>query len=43
MEDGQGSVFTTDREYDLCADCRAKLIRSGHRLSDSKDVPWPKP
>jgi archaemetzincin len=43
MQDGQGSVLTTDREYDLCADCRLELIRSGHELSDSNDVPWPKP
>jgi archaemetzincin len=43
MEDGGGSVLTTDREYDLCTDCRARLIRAGHELSDSGDVPWPKP
>lgn len=43
MEDGGGSVLTTDREYDLCRDCRTRLLRSGHELSDSSDVPWPKP
>lgn len=43
MEDGGGSVLTTDREYDLCADCRARLIRTGHELGDAHDVPWPKP
>jgi archaemetzincin len=43
MEDGRGSVLTTDREYDLCTDCRTKLIRAGHELSDSSDIPWPKP
>jgi archaemetzincin len=43
MEDGRGSVLTTDREYDLCAGCRTRLIRAGHQLSDSNDMPWPKP
>ena len=43
MEDGGGSVLTTDREYDLCTDCRSRLIRTGHALSDSSDMPWPKP
>ncbi len=42
MEDGHGTVFTTDREYDLCPDCRKKLIASGHELADG-DPPWPKP
>jgi archaemetzincin len=43
MEDAQGKVATTDREYDLCARCRERLIKSGYELSDSPDVPWPKP
>jgi archaemetzincin len=43
MEDGGGSVLTTDREYDLCSDCRKRLLAAGHELSDSDDVPWPKP
>lgn len=42
MEDGQGSVLTTDREYDLCADSRKQLIAHGVALADG-DVPWPKP
>lgn len=44
MHDGEGSVLTTDREYDLCsAHCRPRLIRTGHALSDSADAPWPLP
>ncbi|HSC89580.1 MAG TPA: matrixin family metalloprotease [Polyangiaceae bacterium] len=44
MEDARGSVFTTDREYELCDDCRAELERSGYELV-SKPVapPWPRP
>ncbi|HMR74484.1 MAG TPA: zinc-dependent metalloprotease family protein [Polyangiaceae bacterium] len=42
MEDAKGSVLTSDREYDLCADCRQKLIRRGYSLA-SGDPPWPKP
>jgi hypothetical protein len=36
-------VATTDREYDLCPRCRQRLIAKGHELSDSPDVPWPRP
>src|SRR5262245_51960501 len=32
MEDGGGSVLTTDREYDLCAESRQQLIRGGIEL-----------
>lgn len=42
MEDAQGSVLTTDREYDLCVDCRQKLLRAGIPLA-SGTPPWPKP
>lgn len=41
MEDGGGSVLTTDSEYDLCAAlCRPRLLRAGYALSSSQDVPW---
>ena len=43
MEDGGGSVLTTDREYELCAICRERLRRAGHELSDSGAIPWPRP
>lgn len=44
MEDAEGSVLTTDREYDLCHDCRQRLIARGHALADSSiPIPWPKP
>jgi archaemetzincin len=43
MQDGQGTVFTTDGEYDLCADCRAKLVAHGHRLAVGRAIPWPRP
>jgi archaemetzincin len=39
MEDGGGSVLTTDRETDLCADCRAKLGARG-RLKSGAVSPW---
>jgi archaemetzincin len=42
MEDGGGSVLTTDREYDLCVNCRQRLIASGYELADGTP-PWPKP
>ncbi len=42
MEDAKGSVLTSDREYDLCADCRKKLIRRGYSLGTGSP-PWPKP
>ena len=42
MEDGGGSVLTTDREYDLCYDSRRSLLERGVALA-SGDIPWPKP
>jgi len=43
MEDGGGSVLTCDREYDLCSESRAQLIRAGTELASNQDIPWPKP
>ncbi len=43
MEDGKGSVLTTDHEYDLCSESRMQLVKKGIELSASPDVPWPKP
>jgi archaemetzincin len=43
MEDGGGSVLTTDREYDLCSESRTQLVQKGVELSSSDDIPWPKP
>ncbi len=39
MEDGGGSVLTTDRETDLCAECRAKLMAS-RKLRTGAASPW---
>jgi archaemetzincin len=44
MQDARGTVLTTDGEYDLCEDCRAELVRRGHRLASSEiPIPWPRP
>jgi archaemetzincin len=43
MQDGHGTVFTTDGEYDLCAKCRAKLVAAGHPLAVGRAIPWPRP
>lgn len=43
MEDGHGTVLTTDGEYDLCPDSRARLVASGHVLARGRPIPWPKP
>jgi archaemetzincin len=43
MEDGHGTVLTSDREYDLCSTSRAELIAKGHALAKDRDIPWPKP
>jgi archaemetzincin len=42
MEDGGGSVLTTDREYDLCFDSRRSLTEHGIELADG-EIPWAKP
>jgi len=43
-EDAKGTVFTTDGEYELCADCRAQLEHAGHALMPLPVAPpWPKP
>jgi archaemetzincin len=43
MEDGKGSVFTTDHEYDLCETSRAALAAAGYALTKNGSIPWPKP
>jgi archaemetzincin len=43
MEDGHGTVLTSDREYDLCTTSRAQLIASGHALAKDREIPWPRP
>lgn len=43
MEDAEGSVQTTDREYDLCERCRGQLAQAGHRLPPTPTLPWPRP
>ena len=44
MEDGKGSVLTTDHEYDLCDKrCRPLLEKAGYTLGSAADAPWPKP
>jgi archaemetzincin len=43
MRDGQGSVLTTDGDYDLCATCREKLRARALLLTPSREPPWPKP
>jgi archaemetzincin len=39
MEDGGGSVLTTDHERDLCAECREKLNKTGY-LRAGAISPW---
>lgn len=42
MEDGKGTVFTTDHEYALCKDCRALLTSKGVALAPENTMqPWP--
>lgn len=43
MEDARGTVATTDTEYDLCPDCRARLEQSGYELAKGTTIPWPRP
>lgn len=38
MEDGKGSVLTTDHERDICADCRAKA--GNWMLPPPSHLPW---
>ncbi|MCA9523418.1 MAG: matrixin family metalloprotease [Myxococcales bacterium] len=40
MEDGHGSVLTTDRERDLCPSCRRALERRGYRLPAPPKEIW---
>jgi archaemetzincin len=40
MEDAQGKVATSDREYDLCVDCRGQLARAGYGLQERRVIPW---
>ena len=43
MHDGEGSVLTSDTEYDLCARCRGLLARAGRVLPSAPKIPWPRP
>lgn len=43
MEDAEGSVLTTDREYELCRRCRAQLQAAGYVLPATPTLPWPRP
>lgn len=43
MEDGKGSVSTSDREFDLCDGCRARLAQSNLLRVPRVPPPWPKP
>jgi archaemetzincin len=40
MEDGGGSVLTTDRERDLCATCRSRLGARGLLRTPPGPLPW---
>jgi archaemetzincin len=42
MEDGKGSVKTSDHEYDLCGSCRTALGKWVKALPEG-GPPWPKP
>jgi archaemetzincin len=42
MEDGKGSVKTTDHEYDLCDECRDRL-GDKVRPRATESIPWPRP
>jgi archaemetzincin len=39
MQDGHGTVLTTDSEYDLCDRCRHNMSL----INASRSIPWPKP
>jgi len=43
MEDGKGSVFTSDHEYDLCAGCRKRLATRGLLADPPGPLPWRTP
>jgi archaemetzincin len=43
MEDAEGQVTTSDREWDLCPRCRAKVSATGRALPPSPKPPWRKP
>ncbi|MDQ2644948.1 MAG: hypothetical protein M3020_14120, partial [Myxococcota bacterium] len=40
MEDGKGSVLTTDHERDLCTTCRGRLSSQGLLVEPPKPPPW---
>jgi len=42
MEDAGGKAVTTDREYDLCSLCRARLAHLGWKLG-AEPPPWKRP
>jgi archaemetzincin len=42
MEDAKGKVATSDREYDLCSECRRLLSRAGYALEEARAIPWPR-
>jgi archaemetzincin len=43
MEDAEGRVATSDREYDLCPICRTRLIKLGRPAPEHPKIPWPRP
>jgi archaemetzincin len=43
MADAEGSVRSTDVEYDLCPRCRARLAAAGRVLPPAPRLPWPRP
>lgn len=43
MEDAEGQVASTDREYDLCPRCRALLAQAGRAAPPEPRIPWPRP
>jgi archaemetzincin len=43
MHDGEGTVLTSDTEYDLCKLCRNLLAQSGRVLPSAPKIPWPRP
>ena len=43
MEDARGKVATSDREYDICQRCRAKLRAWRRPIPAKPEIPWPRP